>query len=43
MGYNPIGRWIGLLFEGMIAPDYDAGLNALAKVVASPAAPAPVQ
>ncbi len=33
LGMNPIHRWFGLLFEGMIGPDYEKGLENL-KVVA---------
>ncbi len=29
MGLNPINRWFGLFFEGMLAPDYEKGLNNL--------------
>lgn len=33
LGMNPVHRWMGLLFEGMIGPDYEKGLENL-KVVA---------
>lgn len=29
LGMNPIARWFGLFFDGMIGPDYEQGLAAL--------------
>lgn len=28
-GYNPLSRWMGLLYERMIGPDYEKGLQQL--------------
>ncbi|WP_430972409.1 SRPBCC family protein [Sunxiuqinia rutila] len=33
LGYNPIARWMGLLFDSMIGPDFEQGLQNL-KIVA---------
>jgi uncharacterized protein YndB with AHSA1/START domain len=33
MGMNPIGRWMGLMMDGFIGPDYDRGLAKLKSVV----------
>ncbi|MCA9538622.1 MAG: SRPBCC family protein [Myxococcales bacterium] len=32
MGSNPIGRWFGLFFDGMIGPDYESGLAKLKSI-----------
>jgi carbon monoxide dehydrogenase subunit G len=26
MGNNPVGRWMGLMMDGMVGKDFDAGL-----------------
>ena len=33
MGMNPVGRWMGLFFDSMMGPDYEAGLGMLKDVV----------
>lgn len=33
MGNNPIGRWIGLMMDDMLGPDYETGLQNLKEVV----------
>ncbi|MCO4763975.1 MAG: SRPBCC family protein [Myxococcales bacterium] len=33
LGSNPIARYFGLMFDGMIGPDYEAGLNNLKAIV----------
>ena len=38
---NLIGRWFGLMMEKMLAPDYEAGLASLKKLVESEPVPAP--
>lgn len=35
MGGNPLSRWFGLFFDGMIGPDYEKGLSGLARVADS--------
>ena len=35
MGMNPIGRWFGLFFDGMIGKDYDQGLAKLKALLES--------
>lgn len=40
MGANPVGRWFGLMMDGMIGPDFEHGLDRL-KAVAEREAPAP--
>src|SRR5437762_6631278 len=32
MGMNPAGRYFGLMFDGMIGPDYEKGLAGLKKI-----------
>lgn len=34
-GYNPLSRWMGLLYERMIGPDYERGLQQLKAVLES--------
>lgn len=41
MGMNPIGRWFGLMLDGMIGPDFERGLGKL-KALAENELPAPV-
>lgn len=44
MGMNPIGRWMGLMMDGMIGPDFERGLGrlqALAEKEIPVATPAP--
>ena len=33
MGNNPINRWVGLMLDGMVGPDYDTGLANLKALV----------
>jgi len=33
MGNNPMGRWMGLMMDGFVGPDYDAGLMNLKTLV----------
>ena len=33
MGNNPIGRWMGLMMDRWVGPDYEAGLENLLEVV----------
>ncbi|MGM0576707.1 MAG: SRPBCC family protein [Myxococcota bacterium] len=33
MGNNPVGRWLGLIMDGMVGSDYEQGLANLARVV----------
>jgi len=44
IGFNPIGRFFGLMMDGMLGPDYEDGLARLKKVaeaVPPPPPPAP--
>jgi hypothetical protein len=43
LGFNPIGRYMGLMFDGWIGGDYERGLTKLKAVAetASPVVPAP--
>ncbi len=34
-GYNPLSRWMGLLYERMIGPDYERGLQQLKALLES--------
>lgn len=34
-GYNPLSRWMGLLYERMIGPDYETGLQQLKALLES--------
>jgi len=36
LGYNPISRYMGLMFDGWIGPDYERGLARLKSVVETP-------
>lgn len=38
-GFNPLGRWMGLLFDKMIGGDYERGLAALKTLLEKDAAP----
>jgi len=40
-GMNLVGRYFGLMFDGMIGPDYEAGLAKLKRTVESQPVPAP--
>lgn len=40
-GMNLVGRYVGLMFDGMIGPDYEAGLVNLKRTVESQPPPAP--
>ncbi len=33
MGAGPVGRWAGLMMDGMIGPDYETGLARLQAAV----------
>lgn len=33
LGNNPIGRWFGLMMDGMVGPDFERGLASLKSVV----------
>ena len=33
MGMNPIGRWMGLMMDRLVGPDYEAGLMNLQDIV----------
>ena len=33
MGMNPMGRWMGLMMDGMVGADYDQGLANLKALV----------
>ena len=33
MGNNPVGRWMGLMMDDFLGPDYEKGLNKLKSVV----------
>ena len=33
MGNNPVGRWMGLMMDGMVGADYEAGLSNLKTLV----------
>ena len=41
LGFNPIGRYFGMMMDGMVGPDYEKGLARL-KAVAEAPPPAPV-
>lgn len=38
-GFNPMARWFGLLFERMIGPDFENGLQRLKVLLESPTPP----
>ncbi len=33
LGYNPVARWMGLMFDGWVGPDFEAGLANLKTLV----------
>lgn len=33
LGFNPVMRWFGLMFDGMIGPDYERGLAQLKRLL----------
>jgi len=33
MGLNPVGRWMGLMMDGWIGPDFETGLGNLKTLV----------
>jgi hypothetical protein len=33
MGNNPIGRWMGLMLDGLVGADYERGLEQLRQTV----------
>lgn len=41
LGMNPVMRWFGLMFDGMIGADYERGLAQLKRLLEQPAAVAP--
>lgn len=40
MGYNPVGRYFGLMLDGMIGPDFEKGLENMRAVLEQPTAEA---
>jgi uncharacterized protein YndB with AHSA1/START domain len=36
LGYNPISRYMGLMFDGWVGPDYERGLAKLKTVIEAP-------
>ena len=42
LGYNPISRYMGLMFDRWIGPDYERGLAKLKTLVETPKPEAPV-
>ncbi len=39
LGFNPVARYFGMMMDGMVGPDYEAGLAKLKKVVETPPPP----
>jgi len=33
---NPMGRWMGLMMDGWVGPDYETGLSNLKSLVEGP-------
>jgi hypothetical protein len=40
LGFNPIGRYFGMMMDGMVGPDYEKGLARLKAAAEAPPPPA---